>query len=135
MELYVVNKIRLNILSCPNAMHGEFGLLSPGKMSSHSTALPSFFGLFFPCVQCFRVSVINRTLTWTTGSLTCLRDNSYACAYTHGGLGTPTTSQHTIFTRKKPLSQMFLVLRTGFEPLVFGSRVDALPIEPPRHPR
>ena len=30
------------------------------------------------------------------------------------------------------LSQMFLVLWTGFEPLVFGSRVDALPTEPPQ---
>ena len=33
---------------------------------------------------------------------------------------------------EKP-SQLFLVLLAGFEPLVFGSRVDALPIEPPRH--
>ena len=32
------------------------------------------------------------------------------------------------------LLQIVLVLRTGFEPLVFGSRVDALPTEPPRHP-
>ena len=30
------------------------------------------------------------------------------------------------------LTQICLVLRTGFEPLIFGSRVDALPIEPPR---
>ena len=29
-------------------MHGQFGLLSSGKASSHSTALPSFFsGVFF----------------------------------------------------------------------------------------
>ena len=43
-----------------------------------------------------RVSVIHRTLTWTTGSLTCVRDHSYACVFTQG-LGTPTTSQHNIF--------------------------------------
>ena len=28
---------------CPNAMQGKLGLHSPGKASSHSTALPSFF--------------------------------------------------------------------------------------------
>ena len=32
----------------------------------------------------FRVSVIHRTLTWTTGSLTCVRDHSYACVHTRG---------------------------------------------------
>ena len=30
----------------------------------------------------FPVYVIQRTLTWTTGSLTCVRDHSYACVYT-----------------------------------------------------
>ena len=43
-----------------------------------------------------RVSVIHRTLTWTTGSLPCLRDHSYACVYKRG-FGTPTTSQFNIF--------------------------------------
>ena len=28
------------------------------------------------------VSIIHQTLTWTTGSLTCVRDHSYACGYT-----------------------------------------------------
>ena len=32
----------------------------------------------------FRVSAIQRTLTGTTGSLTCIRDHSYACACTRG---------------------------------------------------
>ena len=53
---------------------------------------------------CFRVSVIHRPLAWTTGSLTCLRDHCYAYLYTRG-LGTPTTSQHNILTRKN--SQFF----------------------------
>ena len=70
----------------------------------------------FSCVQRFRVSIIHRTLTWTTGYLTCVR--SYACVYT-GGWGTP-TSQHNILTRKK-LSHLFLMLRTGLEPLVMES--------------
>ena len=29
-----------------------------------------------------RVSVIHRTLTWTTGYLTCVQDHFYACIYT-----------------------------------------------------
>ena len=67
----------------------------------------------------FCVSVIQQILTWTTGSLTCVCDHSYACIYRRR-LGTP-TSQH-IFDSEK-LSQIFLVLLTGFEPRVFGSRV------------
>ena len=56
----------------------------------------------------FRVSVIHRPLIWTTDSLTCVRDHSYACVYIRG-LGTPTTSQHKIFDSEK-LTQIFLVL-------------------------
>ena len=43
----------------------------------------------------FCVSVIQQTLTWTTGSFKCIRDHSYACVYT-GVVGTPTASQHNI---------------------------------------
>ena len=39
----------------------------------------------------FLVSETQRTLTWTTGSLTCVCDRSYACVYTRG-LGTQTAS-------------------------------------------
>ena len=81
-------------------MHGKFGLLPPGKASSHSTALPRLiFCFFLSCVQCFCVTVIHQTLTWTTGSLMCVREHSYACVYTWG-LGTSTTSQHNILTWK-----------------------------------
>ena len=48
----------------------------------------------------FRVSVIHWTLTWSTGSLTCVRDHAYACVYTRG-LGTLTASQHNIFDSEK----------------------------------
>ena len=44
-----------------------------------------------------RVSIIHRTLTWTTGSLTCVHGLSYACVYTRGWVGTPTASQHNLF--------------------------------------
>ena len=43
------------------------------------------------------------TLTWTTGSLTSVRDHSYACVYTWG-LRTPTTSQHDICDSEKTLT-------------------------------
>ena len=35
----------------------------------------------------FIIFVIHRTLTWTTGSLMCVRDHSYACVYTRGSVG------------------------------------------------
>ena len=44
----------------------------------------------------FPVSVIHQALTWTTGSLSSLRDYSCACIYTQG-LGTLTANQHNIF--------------------------------------
>ena len=95
-------------------MHGKFGLLSQGKASSHSTAQPSC--CFFLCaVFCFR-NPPNSDI-WTTGSLTCVR--SYACVYT-GGWGTLTMSQDQHFDSEK-LSQICLVLWTGFEPLVMES--------------
>ena len=43
----------------------------------------------------FRVSITHRTLTWTTGYLTCAPAHSYACVYTRG-LGTSTAIQHNI---------------------------------------
>ena len=71
------------------------------------------------------VSVIHRSWTWTTGSLTCARDYSCACVYTRGFGHTDSERASTTFvTRKK--SQMFLVLLTGFEPQSNDS--DALPI-------
>ena len=62
----------------------------------------------------------------------CVHDQSYAGIYTQE-LGTPATSQHNILTRKNS-HIFFIVLRTGFQPLVFEFQVDALPIEPPHHP-
>ena len=61
----------------------------------------------------------------------CVLDHFYACVYTQG-FDTQTTSQHNILTQKN--SQVFLVLRTGFEPQVFGSQVNALPTEPSCQP-
>ena len=80
-----------------------------------------------------RVSVIHQTLTWTTGSLSCVRDHSCTCIYTRG-LGTLTASQLNMFDLEK-LTIFFLC--SGWDsnlgPLDLQS--DALPIEPPCHPR
>ena len=87
----------------------------------------------YPVLQvhtgCFRVSVIHRALTWTTGSLTSVRDHSCACVYTHEGLAVSITC----LTREKT-HEVFLVLLTGFELGSWNVKSDALPIEPPRHP-
>ena len=50
--------------------------------------------------ESFRVSVIHQTLTWTTGSSTCVHDHSCAHVYTQW-LGTPTASQHNILDSEK----------------------------------
>ena len=80
---------------------------------------------------CFRVSLIHRTLTWTTGSLTCVR--SHARVYTRGW-GTPTTSQHNSLTRKN--SHKFVLCSRRDSNLWSWNpsdlEADALPIEPPR---
>ena len=75
----------------------------------------------------FPVSIIHRTLIWTAVSLTCAR--SHSC-YTR----TPTASQHNIFDSKKTYNFVLFSGRdSNLSPLDLES--DALPIEPPRHPK
>ena len=111
---------------------GNSSCFPRGKASSHSTALP----FFPPCVLCFRVFVIHWSLTWTTRSLTCVGEHSYACVCTRGW-GTPTTSQHNILTRKQ-LSQFCLCSGRDWNLWPWNPldrlEVDAQPIEPPRTP-
>ena len=66
----------------------------------------------------FRVSVIHRTLTWSTGSLMCVRDHSYACVHTDSE-----SAQHFFLC-------FWWVLNLGSLDL----DSDALPTGPPRHP-
>ena len=57
------------VLSHLDFCHRKFGFLSQGKASSDRVALPNL-----RCVLgVFGVSVIHGTLTWTTGSLTCVQ--------------------------------------------------------------
>ena len=63
------------VLSQWDFSHGKFGLPSPGKSQlrqSRATQPTAHAG-------CFSVSIIHRTLTWTTGSLTCAQINVSAC--------------------------------------------------------
>ena len=71
-----------------------------------------------------RVSVIDRTLTWTTWYLTYVLDHSYACVRVR--LGTPRKSQHNSFDSDgagRDSNRRSLDLES-----------DALPTEPARHP-
>ena len=66
----------------------------------------------------FRVSVIHRTVTRTTGSLTCVRrDHACACVYTRG-LVTLTASEHNIFLQKKKPHKFFDTNLHHLEPLI-----------------
>ena len=82
-------------------MHGKFRL-----QAAIVWRYPVFGCCFLSCVQCFCVSVIHQTLTWTTSSFTCIHSWGEA----HQRVST------TFLTQKN--SHIFLVLRTGFEPLV-----------------
>ena len=54
----------------------------------------------------FRASIIHRTRTCTTGSLTCVRDHPYACVYNTRGFGQHRQRVSTIlFDSGKKLSQ------------------------------
>ena len=55
-SMMLATQIRLDNLNVPRQCTGNSCCFSPGKASSHSTALSSFF-FFLPCVQCFRVFI------------------------------------------------------------------------------
>ena len=69
------------VLSHCDFSHGKFGLPFPGKASGDTVALPnprSLLGVFQT------ISITHRTLTWTTGPLTCAQMLMQAIA--HRGL-------------------------------------------------
>ena len=63
---------------------GNSGRFPEGKPTAAESRYPSLLNHTVHAGS-FRVSIIHRTLTWTTRSLTCVRDHSCACVYTHGG--------------------------------------------------
>ena len=83
---------------------GHLSVPTPPPHPTHPSACWVFsigclFCHFLVLAASFRGSVILQTLTWTTGSLTCVRHHSYAYVYTWG-LGTLTARQH-IFDSEK----------------------------------
>ena len=82
----------------------------------------------------FRVSGIHRPLTWTTESLTCVRDHIILmCAFTHGGWAHLQRVRTPLQTRK----QLTIVPCASDGVSNLGSlnlESDALPIEPCPHP-
>ena len=84
----------------------------------------------------FRVSVIHRTLTWTTRFLTCARDPVYARVYTRGGWAHRQRIRTTFLTRKNSSHTFCLCSRRSsilgsWNPLDVESVT--LPTETPRH--
>ena len=69
---------------------GNSGCFPCGKRAAIVRRYTVFY---ISSVQCFHVSIIHQTLTWTTGSLSCVRDHSFACICTRG-LGTLTSQQN-----------------------------------------
>ena len=108
-------------------MHGEFRLLSLGKASSHSTVLPICLCSFPLCAMFSCFCNPPNSMNYRIFNV---RTRSFVCTW---GLGTPTTSQYNILTQKKR-SQFFYCAPDTVQTVVFGSRVDALPIEPQNVP-
>ena len=109
---------------------GKFGLPYVGKATAAArAALPSPIS-----AGSFRVSVIHRTLMWTTWYAMCVHDYSYACIYIHMGgcmVGTPTTSQHKTFLTWKNFQYFFLSSWRGSNLRSLDLESAALATEPP----
>ena len=80
---------------------GKLGRFPQGKPAATVLHYPTLIN-YKVHAEPFHASVIDQTLTWTTGSLTCVRDHSCACVYTHGGVGhTGSESAQYIFDSEK----------------------------------
>ena len=83
----------------------------------------------------FRVSIIHQTLTWTTWSLTCVHDHSYACAYTWGfGAHWHCDSESAQHFWPKKYLNLLLCSWWGSNLGSPDLESDTLPTEPPHHP-
>ena len=109
----------------------EIQLAFPPKSQLQQSRYPTLIN-YNEHAGSFHVSVIHRTLTWTTQDLLRAHVIILVRAYTHGALGTPTASQHNIFDSEKPKKILCCRRDLNLGPLDLKS--DALPIEPPRHP-
>ena len=79
---------------------GKSGRFAQGKPAATESRYPNAYSNYKVHAGSVRVSIIHRTLTWTTGSLTCVRDHSYACVYIQGGWAHPQRVSTTFLTRR-----------------------------------
>ena len=89
--------------------HRKFGVAFPKESQLQQLRYQTLIN-YKVHAGCFCASVIHQTLTWTIGSLTCVRDHSYACIYTWG-LGTQTASQHSIFDSMEKLNTTWVSIQ------------------------
>ena len=81
---------------------GNWGRVPQGKLAAAVSRYPTLIN-YKVHARSFRVSIIHRTLKWT--SATCVRDHSYAYVYTReGGLHRQLVS--TIFLTQKTLTNL-----------------------------
>ena len=104
------------VLSQWDFSYGKLGLPFPGKPAATESCYPTY-GAYLE----FSVSIIHRTLTSTTGSLTCAQMSMHAIA--HGGLYGHRKTVCTESGKKNPLPH------EGIEPVSAACRSDALPTE------
>ena len=84
----------------------------------------------------FRVSVIHQSLTWTTGSLTCVHDHSYICVRIQTEIGHTDNESAQHFWLGKTVTNCSCA-HDGARDLNLWSldiEFDTLTTEPPRHP-
>ena len=109
---------------------GNYGRFPQGKPGATESRYPT---LIYNKAHAgsFRVCIVHRTLTWTTGSLTCLRDHSYARIYTRRWSHRLRVSI-TFLTRKNS-HNFFLCSWRGSNLWSLDLESDILPTEPSRH--
>ena len=101
---------------------GNPGRFPQGKPAATQSCYPILIN-YKAHAGSFRVCIIHRTLTWTTGSLACVHLIILTRAYTHGGWTRRQRVSTTFLTRKNSPKFFTCSFFTGFEPQVFGSRV------------
>ena len=86
-------------------MHGKLGLLSRGKASSHSTALPQLSTPRCAVFLCFHtIGCEAYSVTTDEYAIFNVRTNLGACRHHKGGSGTNTSAQELTRMDRKPVS-------------------------------
>ena len=119
MRTVGMESIRLDHFLFSIQCRGECGRLSPGKASSHSTALPSRFCFFLPYVQCFHPTGCE-AYSFTTGGygIFNVRTNVGGVPYTRRGVRSGTNKPAEEWTLKTWSSHFPISIQWGSNPPV-----------------